>query len=158
MAITIKASGRYWRRLAGDEQALSKGAQVAERSTTPASAVRLDKWLWAARFYKSRALAAEACDGSKVEVNGHTAKPHKLVRVNDQLSFPHPSGPKEITVRALSERRGPAPEARLLYEDHSPPPPPREERPFFAPPPFRLPGLGRPTKRERRETARLRGR
>ena len=121
-------------------------------------AVRIDKWLWAARFYKTRSLAADACDGGKVEVNGHAAKPHKLVRVNDKLSFTHPSGPKEVTVVALSERRGPAPEARLLYEDHSPPPPPREERPFFAPPPLRIPGFGRPTKRERRETERLRGR
>lgn len=120
--------------------------------------VRIDKWLWAARFYKTRSLAADACDGGKVEVNGHPAKPHKLVRVNDKLSFTHPSGPKEITVIGLSERRGPAPEARLLYEDHSPPPPPREERRFFAPLPLRPVGLGRPTKRERRETERLRGR
>jgi len=120
-------------------------------------AVRIDKWLWAARFYKTRSLAAEACDGGKVEVNGHTAKPHKLVRVNDKVSFTHPSGPKEVTVIGLSERRGPASAARLLYEDHSPPPP-REERPFFALPPFRPPGFGRPTKRERRETDWLRGR
>jgi ribosome-associated heat shock protein Hsp15 len=122
------------------------------------NAIRIDKWLWAARFYKTRSLAADACDGGKVEVNGLSAKPHKLVRVNDKLSFTHPSGPKEVTVIALADRRGPAPEARLLYEDHSPPPPPREERPFFAPLPARLPGFGRPTKRERRETERLRGR
>lgn len=126
--------------------------------STAQEAVRIDKWLCAARFYKTRSLAADACDGGKVEVNGHAAKPHKLVRVNDKLSFTHPSGPKEITVLGLSERRGPAPEARLLYEDHSPPPPPREERHFFAPPPLRPIGLGRPTKRERRETERLRGR
>jgi ribosome-associated heat shock protein Hsp15 len=121
-------------------------------------AVRLDRWLWAARFYKSRALAAEACDGGKVEVNGHTAKPHKLVRVNDMISVTHASGPKELKILALSERRGPAAEARLLYADHSPPPPLREERPFFVPPSFRPPGVGRPTKRERREMERLRGR
>ncbi len=126
--------------------------------STAQEAVRIDKWLCAARFYKTRSLAADACDGGKVEVNGHTAKPHKLVRVNDKLSFTHPSGPKEITVIGLSERRGPAPEARLLYEDHSPPPPPREERGFFTLPPLRPVGLGRPTKRERRETERLRGR
>jgi ribosome-associated heat shock protein Hsp15 len=129
---------------------------MTEQSTT--DAVRIDKWLWAARFYKTRSLAAEACDGGKVEINGHAAKPHKLVRANDKLSFTHPSGPKEITIVGVSERRGPAPEARLLYEDHSPPPPPREERRFFAPLPLRLVGLGRPTKRERRETERLRGR
>jgi ribosome-associated heat shock protein Hsp15 len=125
---------------------------------TAQATVRIDKWLCAARFYKTRSLAADACDGGKVEVNGHTAKPHKLVRVNDKLSFTHPSGPKEITVIGLSERRGPATEARLLYEDHSPPPPPREGFRFFAPLPLRPVGLGRPTKRERRETERLRGR
>jgi ribosome-associated heat shock protein Hsp15 len=129
---------------------------MPERQTD--DTVRLDRWLCATRFYKTRALAAEACDGGKVEVNGHTAKPHKLVRVSDSISFTHPSGPKALKVLALSDRRGPATEARLLYEDHSPPPPPREPRPFFAPPPQRLPGLGRPTKRERRETERLRGR
>ncbi len=131
---------------------------MPEQPTTTEPAVRLDRWLWAARFYRSRTLAAEACDGGKVEVNSHTAKPHKLVRVQDMIAFTHPSGRKELKVLALSERRGPAPEARLLYEDLSPPPPPREERPTFALPPFRLPGLGRPTKRERRQMERLRGR
>ncbi len=120
--------------------------------------VRLDRWLWAARFYKSRSLASDACDGGKVEVNGHPAKPHKLVRVNDEIVFTHPSGPKELKVTALGERRGPASEARLLYEDHSPPPPPREKGFYVAPPPLRGQGMGRPTKRERRETERLRGR
>ena len=120
--------------------------------------VRLDRWLCATRFYKTRTLAAEACDGGKVEVNGHIAKPHKLVRVNDAVVFTHPSGPKEIKVLALADRRGSATEARLLYEDHSPPPPPREERFYSAPPPLRQLGMGRPTKRERRETEKLRGR
>ncbi len=126
--------------------------------TKPDEVVRLDRWLWAARFYKSRSLAAEACDGGKIEVNGHPAKPHKLVRVNDAIVFTHPSGPKELKVLALAEQRGPFSEARLLYEDHSPPPPPREKPFYVAPPPLRSPGLGRPTKRERRETERLRGR
>ncbi len=121
-------------------------------------AVRLDRWLCATRFYKTRALAADACDGGKVEVNGHTAKPHKLVRVNDTVTFSHPSGPKDLKVLSLAERRGSATEARLLYEDHSPPPPPREERFYSAPPPLRQMGMGRPTKRERRDTERLRGR
>jgi len=131
---------------------------MAEQPTTSEPAIRLDRWLWATRFYKSRALAAEACEGGKVEVNGHPAKPHKLVRVHDLVSFTHPSGRKELKVLALSERRGPAPEARLLYDDLSPPPPPREERVVFGSLPFRPPGLGRPTKRERRQTERLRGR
>jgi ribosome-associated heat shock protein Hsp15 len=121
-------------------------------------AVRLDRWLCATRFYKTRGLAADACDGGKVEVNGHTAKPHKLVRVNDAVTFSHPNGPKVLTVLSLAERRGSATDARLLYEDHSPPPPPREERFYSAPPPLRQMGMGRPTKRERRDTERLRGR
>lgn len=132
---------------------------MVEKPRTAQPAVRIDRWLWVARFYKSRALAAEACDGGKVEVNDYAAKPHKLVRTGDMVSFTHPSGRKELKVLALSERRGPAPQARLLYEDLSPPPPPREGHPAFLPPPsFRLPGLGRPTKRERRQIERLRGR
>ncbi len=120
--------------------------------------VRIDRWLWSARFYKSRALAADACDGGKVEVNGHTAKPHSLSVSIIKYLLPIQMVRKEITVMGLAERRGPASEARLLYEDHSPPPPPQEARPFFVPPPLRPAGLGRPTKRERRETERLRGR
>lgn len=132
---------------------------MAEQSITTQPAVRLDRWLWAARFYKSRALAAEACDGGKVKVNGYTAKTHKPVRIGDMVSLTHPSGRKELKVLAFSERRGPAPQARLLYEDLSPPPPPPEERlAAFLPPPFRLPDHGRPTKRERRQIERLRGR
>jgi ribosome-associated heat shock protein Hsp15 len=130
---------------------------MEKQPTLSEPAIRLDKWLWAARFYKTRALAAEACNGGKVEVNGHTAKPHRLIRVHDKLSLTHPSGRKEVTVLGLSERRGPAAEARQLYEDHSPPPPPREER-FFALPPLRPRGSGRPSKRERREMERVRGR
>ncbi len=121
--------------------------------------VRIDRWLWAARFYKSRSLAAAVCDGGKVEVNGYTAKPHKSVHVGDRVSFPHPSGRKELKVLALSERRGPASQAQLLYEDLSPPPPSREERlALVSTLSVRLPGLGRPTKRERRQIEKLRGR
>lgn len=118
--------------------------------------MRADRWLWAARFYKSRSLAAEACEGGKVEVNGHTAKAHKLVRVDDTLEFPHPHGPKKLKVLAVSDKRGPATEARLLYEDHSPPH--DADFDFFAQPSFRSRGSGRPTKRERRETEWLRRR
>ena len=119
-------------------------------------AVRADRWLWAARFYKSRSLAAEACEGGKVEVNGHTAKAHKLVRVDDTLEFPHPHGLKKLKVLAVSDKRGPATAARLLYEDHSPPP--DADADFFDLPSFRSRGSGRPTKRERRETEWLRRR
>lgn len=125
---------------------------------TSVPAVRADRWLWAARFYKSRSLAAEACEGGKVEINGHTAKAHKLVRAADMLEFSHPHGPKKLKVRAVSEHRGPATEARLLYEDHSPPPPADVGFDFFGHPSVRDRGSGRPTKRERRETEWLRRR
>ena len=120
--------------------------------TAPAS-VRIDKWLWAARFFKSRSLAATACDGGKVDVNDQAAKPSRAVRVGDLLHITRPGVRRVARVRALSERRGSAGEAAALYEDLTPPPPPRESRP--APAMYRPPGAGRPTKRERRKLDRL---
>jgi ribosome-associated heat shock protein Hsp15 len=80
-------------------------------------AVRLDKWLWAARFFKTRALAAEAVAGGKVEVNGVRVKRAKHLQVGDRIRIR--KGPYEhhLTVRTLSERRGPAKDAVLLYEE-----------------------------------------
>ena len=118
-------------------------------------AMRLDKWLWAARFYKSRSLAQTACDGGKVDVNGQAAKPSRAVRNGDRIQLTMGEWRRELVVRGLNERRGPAAEARLLYEDLSPPPPPRALRPSRLV--VRAPGLGRPTKRERRLHDRLRG-
>ena len=123
--------------------------------TPPPDEIRLDRWLWAARFYKSRSLAHAACGGGKVHVNGQAAKPSRAVRVEDRLHLTLGEWRREVVVRALSERRGPALEARTLYDDLSPPPPPRANRP--PPPAARAPGLGRPTKRERRQVDRLRG-
>jgi ribosome-associated heat shock protein Hsp15 len=82
-----------------------------------APAVRVDKWLWAARFFKTRTLAAEAAGGGKVKVNGERAKPARAVRIGDELAVQ--VGPCEyiITVRGLSDRRGPASQAALLYEE-----------------------------------------
>lgn len=118
------------------------------------TSVRLDRWLWAARMFRSRTLAASACDGGKVHVNGASAKPHKALRVGDRLMVTTEGGLRELEVRVLSERRGPAEQARLLYEDFTPPPPPRARR---EPPPLqREPGSGRPTKRDRRQLDRLR--
>ena len=117
------------------------------------SDVRIDKWLWAARFFKSRTLAAAACDGGKVDVNGDAAKPSKTVRPGDLLRVTLPRGRRIVRVAALAERRGGGSEAALLYEDLTPPPPPREAR--TAPPAYRPPGAGRPTKRERRHIDRL---
>lgn len=127
-------------------------APVAESAT-----VRLDRWLLAARVYKTRILCAAACDGGKVEVNGHAGTPHKPIRVGDRIRATTVAGPRELVVRALGLRRLSAPDARELYEDLTPPPPPKEvEIAFRAPAELRDPGAGRPTKRDRRELQRLR--
>lgn len=122
---------------------------------TAATSLRIDKWLWAARFFKSRSLAADACAGGKVDVNDEAAKPARALRAGDMVKVTLPQGRRRIVkVVALDDRRGPATVARALYEDLTPPEPPRAR---MAPPPFRPPGAGRPTKRERRRIDRLRG-
>ena len=117
--------------------------------------IRIDKWLWAARFFKSRTLAAHACQGGKVDVNDQAAKPSRTVRPGDLLHITLPRGKRIVRVRAVAERRGSGAEAALLYEDLTPPAPPREVRML---PVYRAPGAGRPTKRDRRRIDRLSGR
>ena len=116
--------------------------------------IRIDKWLWAARAFKTRSLAADACDGGKVDVNGEAAKPAKQLRGGERVEITIPNGRRILKVVALSERRGPASEAQKLYEDLTPPAPPRIRQAKAV---YRDPGAGRPTKRERREIDRLRG-
>lgn len=116
--------------------------------------VRVDKWLWAARFFKSRTLAAAACAGGKVDVNDQAIKPSRALRPGDRLVITLPRGKRIVRVAGLADRRGSGAEAALLYADLTPPPPPREARRL---PVFRPPGAGRPTKRERRMIDRLRG-
>jgi len=114
--------------------------------------VRIDRWLSAARIYKSRTLATEACNGNQVKVGGQTVRPSHLVKVGDRIEARAERGPLVLVVLALAEKRlGPAP-ARLLYEDHSPPPPPKDLTL-----PLRPRGLGRPTKQDRRKLDRFRG-
>ena len=121
----------------------------------PAQSVRVDKWLWAARVFKTRSLAADACDGGKVNVNDQAVKPAKALRPGDLLRVTLPRGRRRVLkVSVLDDRRGPPAVARTLYEDLTPPEP---ARPRWAPPPMRLPGAGRPTKRERRQLDQLRG-
>lgn len=115
----------------------------------------MDKWLWAARFFKTRSLASAACVGGKVDVNDEAAKPAKPIRPGDRVEVTLPGGRRIARVLALGDRRGPASDARRLYDDLTPPSPPRTRQ---APPLFRPPGAGRPTKRARREIERLRGR
>jgi len=122
--------------------------------TKPSDSVRLDKWLWAARVFKTRSLAADACDGGKVDVNAQAAKPAKPLRPGDVVRVTLPQGRhRMLKVALLDDRRGSATVARTLFEDLTPPEPPRAR---LAPPPRRVPGAGRPTKRERREIDRLR--
>jgi ribosome-associated heat shock protein Hsp15 len=130
---------------------------VSEAIAGGDGSVRVDRWLLAARVYKTRSLCAQACAGGKVEVNGIGASAHKPVRIGDRIRATTLAGPRELVVRALGLRRLSAPDARELYEDVTPPPSPEEvERRRMAPPDVRDPGSGRPTKRDRRELQRLR--
>ncbi|HEX7811540.1 MAG TPA: RNA-binding S4 domain-containing protein [Burkholderiales bacterium] len=86
-------------------------------SDNEATRVRIDKWLWAARFYKTRSLSAEAVDGGKVHVNGERVKPAKMLKPGDVLVIRNGPYAWEITVLAMSERRGPASEAVNLYKE-----------------------------------------
>ena len=115
--------------------------------------VRLDKWLWAARFFKTRGLASSAVSGGKVHVNGARAKPAKHVQVGDELRVR--LGPYDwfVTVRAVAERRGNAKDAQLLYDESREGRAARErlaEAHRIAPAPT-YQGKGRPTKRDRRK-------
>ncbi|MFZ5792311.1 MAG: RNA-binding S4 domain-containing protein [Pseudomonadota bacterium] len=131
------------------------GARESGQATETAS-LRLDKWLWFARFCKSRSLAAKLCASGHIRLSGepgssaHVAKPSQTVRPGDVLTFPLGRQVRVVRVLALGSRRGPAAEARALYEDLTPPQPktgPLQGR--------RDPGSGRPTKRERRQIDRL---
>jgi ribosome-associated heat shock protein Hsp15 len=122
--------------------------------------VRLDKWLWAARFFKTRALAAEAVEGGKVQVNGDRPKRARPLQVGDELRIR--LGPYEhlVTVRALSDRRGPATQAAALYQETEASRRAREALAIQLKSLHSLfgPEKGRPTKKDRREIERLRGR
>ncbi len=125
----------------------------------PAGRQRLDKWLWAARFFKTRSLAADAIDGGKVRLNGHAAKPAKEVRPGDVLDLTLGHAQWTVTVVALNEYRRPAVEAQQLYAETAESRRRRElaaEERQLAP----SPGAdlhGRPTKRDRRRIQRFFG-
>ncbi|HMA23131.1 MAG: RNA-binding S4 domain-containing protein [Gemmatimonas sp.] len=120
--------------------------------------VRLDKWLWAARFFKTRSLATDAVGGGKVEVNGERAKPAKAVKPGDEIRLR--LGPYEhvLIIRQLSERRGPASAAQALYEETQASRDARERLAAqlkMAPAAFVYEEKGRPTKKDRRDLSRL---
>ena len=123
-----------------------------QQSSSAPGRLRVDKWLWHARFFKSRTLAAKLVAGGGLRVNRQVVgKPHFTVQPGDVLTFPAGPHIRVVEVVALGERRGPAPEAQRLYRDLDPP---RHER-RAEPPPGRDPGTGRSTKKQRRATDRL---
>ena len=121
--------------------------------------VRLDRWLWAARFFKTRALAAAAVGGGKVEVGGARAKRAKLLAVGDRLRIRRGPFAYIVVVRALAEHRGPPAAAAALYVEDMEGKRVREHlaEQLRVAPSLRYEGKGRPTKRERREIEKLRG-
>ena len=120
---------------------------------------RLDKWLWCARFFKSRSLATRFCGSGKLRVNETVVKKaHRGIRVGDVLTFPKGPHIRVVRVAGLAARRGPATEARTLYDDLDPPKPREKGAPRPLAAAKREPGSGRPTKRERRETDKLKRR
>jgi len=113
--------------------------------------IRLDKWLWQARFFKTRSLSARLVSGGHVRVNGRkVSKPAQAVAPGDVLTFPQARRVRVVHILALGTRRGPAPEARALYDDLAPEA--RDDPPPASP---RHEGKGRPTKRDRRKLDRL---
>lgn len=125
----------------------------------PPAETRIDKWLWAARFYKTRSQATEAVAGGKVEVNGESAKPSKSVRSGDLVRIRF--GPVEhvVTIKAIGERRGSAPAAQALYEESAESVAERAKiaaQRRYAPPPA-YGEKGKPSKKDRREMDRWRG-
>ncbi len=125
-----------------------------------ADRVRIDRWLWAARFFKTRSLAGEAVAGGRVHVNGVRAKPAKGVAVGDRLEITIGQTTWDVAVHGLSDRRGPARDAVLLYEE-TPESAARRAEEAAERRLIRVPGIdlgARPTKRDRRRIDALRGR
>lgn len=109
-----------------------------------AEKLRLDKWLWHARFFKTRSIAAREVSAGHVRINGEkTDKPARNVGAGDVLTFPQARRVRVVRIEAVGTRRGPASEAQTLYSDLSPEPEKRSDNPSFE-------GKGRPTKRDRR--------
>ena len=123
-------------------------------------AIRIDKWLWAARFFKSRSLAVKACELGRVQANGQPVKPAREVYVGDLLQVKNESGEFQLEILALSDIRGPAPVAHTLYRETDAS---RELRLKLAEQRKAMPRIeplheGKPSKRDRRRIDRLRGR
>jgi len=122
--------------------------------------LRIDKWLWAARFYKTRSLACDDIDKGRVEINGVVVKPAREVKAGDSLQLRMGPVTRTVTVLAVSDKRGPAPVAALLYKETEESIRSRQlaaEQRRLAPEPALTLTQGRPTKRDRRDADKLRG-
>jgi ribosome-associated heat shock protein Hsp15 len=117
--------------------------------------VRVDSWIWSVRLTKTRSLAAAECRAGHVKVNGERVKPAQPVRAGDEVRLFHAGRERVVVVSKLVRKRVGAPVAVECYVDNSPPPPPREEVLSVG---VRDRGAGRPTKRQRRDLEKLRGR
>jgi ribosome-associated heat shock protein Hsp15 len=129
---------------------------AANVSAAPLAAadMRLDKWLWVARFYKTRGLAADEVEKGRVQVNGQAAKPARSVRVNDRIQIRQTGSVCELLVLGLDAMRGPATVARTLYRETEASIAARQvasEARQFGVEPANAQELGRPTKRDRRD-------
>jgi len=142
----------------GGESALI-ARYISDMSSDSTDRVRLDKWLWAARFYKTRGLAAEAIDGGKVDVNQARVKRAKMVQVGDEVRIRQTPFEHVVIVRGVSEQRGPASVAATLYEETADS---KARRDALKTQIRSMPAddweSGRPTKRDRREIERFRRR
>lgn len=121
--------------------------------------LRIDKWLWAARFFKTRSLASEEIDKGRVQVNGVAVKPAREVKAGDALQIRVGLVTRSVVVQAVSDKRGPAPTAALLFQETPESIAARTaaaEQRRLAPEPALSLLQGRPTKRERRETDKAR--
>lgn len=133
-----------------DDEALDASEEFDESENL--TEARVDRWLWAARCFKSRSAAGAACDGGHVKVNGSNARASKTVIIGDQIDVVCAGGRRILKIAGLGLRRGSAEVASSLFVDLTPPPPPKEpvfnrwER-----------GAGRPTKRDRRAMDKMRG-
>lgn len=122
--------------------------------------LRIDKWLWAARFFKTRSLACDEIDKGRVQVNGATVKPAREVKAGDSVQLRNGVFTRTVTVLGVSDKRGPAPQAALLFEETAESVQQRQqalEQRRLAPEPALTLTQGRPTKRDRRDADKLRG-
>lgn len=126
---------------------------MTEEVLSSSAGVRVDKWLWAARMFKTRSAASTACTAGHVKIDGESVKASKAVKPGDRIDVLTSGGARQLEVIALGDRRGPASVAHTLYIDHTPPPPKDEGMPTIT----RDRGMGRPTGRDLREIRRLRG-